>query len=384
MYFFKNNYNRESRTLIWSQRNVHNFIYNSCLYEFEDLIAAVDRADLISSRQYDILGRGLNKIIKSQSGQFPFLTKINPYRETISLPKNYDVFLTVIDFPWNLPSIKLLNNWQQKSKFSVCYLVELWRKDIPQFKNILKLLKNFDLICLCHAGIVEEVEAITQVPCMYLAPGVDTVKFYPHTQQQRSIDLTSLGRRSSVTHQALLELAETENFFYFYDYKSWADLRNDRHQSHRTLIANTIKNSRYFITNYAKINQPEQTQGQVEIGYRFFEGAAAGSVLIGCPPNSKVFKDYFHWDNAIIPIAFNEPNIAKVIAKLDRQPELLEQIRTSNVVNSLRQHDWVYRWEQVLTELGLPITAKMKERKIFLQGLAQNYLHGSQKNSISS
>ncbi len=370
-------YNRESRTLVWSQRNIQNFVYNSCLYEFEDIIGTVDQAEVISPQQYDLLGKGIKKLVKSQTKQFPILTKINPYRQSMSLEKEYDVFFTIIDFPWNLSSINLLDNWRKKSKFTVCYLIELWRKDIPQLKNFLKSLNNFDLICLGHAEIVDEVQEITQRPCMYLAPGVNTVKFYPDPQQQRSIDLASLGRRSSVTHQALLELAEQRNFFYFYDYISGADLRNDQHQSHRTLIANTLKNSRYFITNHAKINQPEQTQGQIEIGYRFFEGAAAGSILLGCPPNNQVFKDYFNWDNAVIPIAFDEPNIANIIAKLDSQPELLKQIRINNVVNSLRKHDWVYRWEQVLTKLGLPTTDEMEERKIYLQQLAQATLYNA-------
>ena len=375
-------YNRESRTLVWSQRSIQNFVYNFCLYEFEDIIGAVDRADIIFPQQYDFLGKGIKKLVKSQTKQFPALTKINPYRQTMSLEKEYDVFFTIIDFPWNLSSINLLDNWRKQSKFAVCYIIELWRKDIPQLKNFLKFFDNFDLICLGHAEIVDEVQEITQRPCMYLAPGVNTVKFRPQLNQHRSIDLASLGRRSPVTHQALLELAEQSNFFYLYDYISGADLRNDKHQSHRTLIANTLKNSRYFITNHAKINQPEQTQGQVEIGYRFFEGAAAGSVLLGCPPNNQVFKDYFNWDNAVIPIAFNEPNIANIIAKLDAQPELLKQIRINNVVNSLRQHDWVYRWEQVLTKLGLPTTDRMKERKIYLQQLAQASLYSTEEIRI--
>lgn len=376
--------NRESRTLVWSQRNIQNFIYNSCLYEFEDLVGEFEQGNVVSPQQYDFLGKAIKKLVKSQTKQFPFLTKINPYRQTISLEREYDVFFTILDFSWNLSSINLLNNWRKNSKFAVCYLIELWRKDIPQLKNFLQFFDNFDLICLGHGEIVDEVQEIIQRPCIYLAPGVDTVKFYPDLNRDRSIDLINVGRRSAVTHEALLELAEQSDFFYFYDYISGAGIRNNQHQSHRTFIANKLKNSRYFITNHAKINQPEQTQGQIEIGYRFFEGAAAGSILLGCPPNNQVFKDYFNWENAVIPIAFDEPNIAEIIAKLDAQPELLQQIRINNVVNSLRKHDWVYRWEQVLTELGLPATDEMEERKIYLQQLAQACLCNAEETKAVS
>ncbi|MEM6869162.1 MAG: hypothetical protein AAF528_12370, partial [Cyanobacteria bacterium P01_C01_bin.121] len=46
------------------------------------------------------------------------------------------------------------------------------------------------------------------------------------------------------------------------------------------------------------------------------------------------------------------------------------QIQTNNVVNSLLKHDWVYRWEQLLTELDLPATSAMENRKSQLKSMA--------------
>ena len=54
------------------------------------------------------------------------------------------------------------------------------------------------------------------------------------------------------------------------------------------------------------------------------------------------------------------------------------------MVNSLRKHDWVYRWEQVLTELGLPTTDGMEERKIYLQQLAQACLYRQELTKTTS
>lgn len=377
--------NRESRILVWSQRNIQNFIYNSCLYEFEDIIGEVDATQIIAPPQYDLMGRGVKKLVKTHTQQVKSLANLNPYRQSINLEQEYDVFFTILDFSWNVSSINCLKNRQKKCKYSVCYIIELWRKDLSKLKNFIEYFQNFDLICLGHSEIVEDVQKITNRPCIYLAPGVDTVKFYPNLERDRTIDLCTLGRRSPVTHQSLLQLAEQKNFFYHYSYISGAGFRSNKHQEHRTFTANLLKNSRYFITNYAKVNQPEQTQGQIEIGYRFFEGAAAGNILIGCPPKNKAFEQYFSWKNAVIPLDFNEPNIANIIADLDAQPEYLREIQTANVVNSLRQHDWVYRWEQVLKELGLSTTEAMEERKIYLQQLAQTCLGNlSNQNAIQS
>jgi hypothetical protein len=365
---------QECRVLVWSQRNIENFIFNSCLFEFEDIINQVDLADVIAPPQYNFGGKLVKKFVKNNTQYFKSIAKLNPYCQSISLEREYDILLTILDFPGNLSSINLLKNWRETCKFSVCYLVEIWRKDLPKLKNFLDFFQNFDLICLGHSEIVDDVQKIIKRPCIYLPPGVDAVKFCPDlATSHRSIDLLTLGRRSEVVHQALLELAEQKNFFYYYDYISGAEQRSNRYQEHRTLISNLLKSSRYFITNYAKVNQFQQTHGQREIGYRFFEGAAAGNILLGCSPDNAAFKYYFDWDNAVIPINFDEHNIVKIIAELDSQPELLKQIQTDNVVNSLLRHDWVYRWEQILNKLDISLTPGIEKRQHQLKNLARAY-----------
>jgi hypothetical protein len=366
---------QDSRVLVWSQRRIENFIFNSCLFEFEDIINKIDLADIISPPQYNFRQKIVRKFVKSNAQYFQPIVNFNPYFQSVYLEQEYDVFLTILDFPQNLSSINFLKNWRQKCQLSVCYLIEVWHKDLPKLKNFIQFFQDFDLICLGHSEIVDDVQKMINRPCIYLPPGVDAVKFCPDWKtSHRSIDLLTLGRRSHVVHQALLELAEQTKFFYYYDYVSGASQRGDRHQEHRTLIANLLKSSRYFIANYAKANRLQETHGQKEIGYRFFEGAAAGNVLLGCPPDNLAFKHYFDWENCIIPIDFDEHNIVNIIAELDSQPELLQQIQTDNVVNSLLRHDWVYRWEQVLRKLGMSITPGIKKRQHQLKELAQTYM----------
>lgn len=364
---------QNERVLVWSQRNIQNYIFNSCLYEFEDLIQSVDCTNLISPPQYNLWEKGIRKAIKNYTKYFKELAYTNPYFDRLYLDQKYDLFFSIIDFPYNLSSINLLKNWRKNCQVAVCYIIEIWHHDLPKLKNFIKFFQSFDLICLGHSQIVKDVEKIVGRPCIYLPPGVDAVKFHPHSQDSRAIDLCSLGRRSDPTHQALLKLAEQKNFFYYYDHIVGGDLRIKEYQAHRTLISNLLKNSRYFITNRAKVNEPEQTKGQIEIGYRFFEGAAAGNILLGCPPNNAAFKQYFDWESAVIPIPFDEPKIGNIIAELDKNPEQLATIRRNNVVNSLAKHDWVYRWEEVLNQVGMSTTPAMQKRKAYLNQLALGY-----------
>ncbi|MEO1800393.1 MAG: hypothetical protein AAFR62_08185, partial [Cyanobacteria bacterium J06629_2] len=56
---------QNERVLVWSQRNIQNYIFNSCLYEFEDLIQSVDCTNLISPPQYNLWEKGIRKAIKN-------------------------------------------------------------------------------------------------------------------------------------------------------------------------------------------------------------------------------------------------------------------------------------------------------------------------------
>ncbi len=380
-----NSSRKDSRILVWSLRNLQNFVYNSCLYEFEDVIQAVDDADILAPPQYNASGTFLKRIVENSTRYVAAspLTKLNPYGSDIELAYDYDIYFVTLDFPWSIASINLLKNWRRRCRIAVCYVVEIWSEDLPQMAHFMKFFNEFDLVCVGTYHILDDVQKMADVPCMFLPPGIDTLKFYPDLENEhRAIDVTSLGRRSPTTHEALLAKAAEESFFYYHELTNGSVLRVENHQEHRTLIANLLKNSRYFITNYAKADLPGLIAGEYEIGYRFFEGAASGNVLIGAPPRGDLFGRYFDWEDSIIPVNFDEPDIVNIIAELDSQPAYLKKIRTQNVANSLLKHDWVYRWEQVLNELEMPLPPAMEDRKRHLKQLADNLLKPEMRSEM--
>ena len=58
------------------------------------------------------------------------------------------------------------------------------------------------------------------------------------------------------------------------------------------------------------------------------------------------------------------------IRDLDAQPARIAQIRLNNVVDCLRRHDWVYRWNYLIKTLGMEPTAAALDREKRLQKLA--------------
>src|SRR6185437_14622537 len=85
-------------------------------------------------------------------------------------------------------------------------------------KYLLELLAEFDHIFVGVQHVVDEVSQIVGVPCGYLPAAADVLRFAPYPDfPSRTIDVCNIGRRSQVTHAALLGLARERRLFYYYD-----------------------------------------------------------------------------------------------------------------------------------------------------------------------
>jgi len=139
------------------------------------------------------------------------------------------------------------------------------------------------------------VERLIGRPCTYLPFAVDVPRFAPASSDQpRLIEVCNIGRRSAATHHALLDHAERRQSFYYYDTvaPSGADLKHrtfhvDSPHEHRRMLAAILKRSSFYIANRSYANKPEFLAGREEISARFYEGAAAGAVMIGEAPRTE-------------------------------------------------------------------------------------------------
>jgi hypothetical protein len=164
-------------------------------------------------------------------------------------------------------------------------------------------------------------------------------------------------------------MVRENRLFYLHDSIGGGQAINSR--EHRALFANVAKRSRYFIVNPGKIDEPGQRGRQIEIGNRYFEGAASGSIMVGERPDNEVFDELFDWPDAVTHLPYDSRDIDVVIKNLDGDPERKERIRRTGVVKALTRYDWVYRWEKILKTVGLEPTQGMLERKDRLRKRAE-------------
>ncbi len=357
----------DSRICMVSLRNLERIVARCVDYEFEDVACEIDDVDLYTadSRFQYIWG---DKVANQIARQLKIPT-FNPCVKNLNIDKDYDLFVAICMFPRDLLTINSIKGWKERCKKTVCYIDEFWAGSFHLWSGHMKILSQFDHVLIGCNETVSPVQDIIKKPCYYMPAGIDTIRFCPYPDPpQRSIDVYSLGRRHEGTHKSLVKMAEQRKMFYIYDSVKNAETHD--YLYHRELFANIAKRSRYFFVHHAKFNQTYETYGQEEIGFRYFEGAAAGTVMIGQPLESEMFDKYFNWPDAVIPFHFGTTDIVEFLEDLDAQPERLAKVQRENTIQSLLRHDWAYRWRQILDVSGLKPRPALAEREEQLNKLA--------------
>ncbi|MFO1393245.1 MAG: glycosyltransferase [Steroidobacteraceae bacterium] len=288
----------------------------------------------------------------------------NPGLKSVRLTHSYDAVIAVCQNWWDLLQLNAILDWHRHCGTSVCYVDELYSCDIDAYRHWLPALARFDHIVLGMRGSVNAVERAIGKRCHHVPLGIDALRFSPYPDPpQRVIDIYSIGRRLPSLHDALVDYAVGTGRLYLYD--TIVDVANAStisHVAYRDALAGLVKRSRFFLVAPAKHDTTSQTGGQQEIGYRYFEGAAAGAVMLGQAPQCDAFHELFDWPDAVVPVRADGSDAAEVLETLSEQPRRLDGIGRRNAREVLLRHDWVYRWMQVLAIAGLEPSAKMLAR----------------------
>jgi spore maturation protein CgeB len=342
------------------------------MYEAEDVFAECADVDLLylePGKRFQLRSRLQWRLLYKDISRR--LAHANPGLQPVQLAKDYDLFMLVCPIYSDPLHVNAIRGWKERCRTSVCWIDELWAHHVPQYKYWLPLLREFDYVILGLSGSVEAVGNAIGRRCHYVPGGVDALRFSPYPDPPaRVIDVYSIGRRSERIHQSLLELGRQT--FYVHDtLQNVSDNQTLDHRAHRGLYANMAKRSRFFMVAPGLTNNAELTGGQVEVGFRYYEGAAAGAVLLGNTPDCETFRRAFDWPDAVIEIKADGSDTTEVLTKLAAQPDRLQEISRRNAAEALLRHDWVYRWKEILAIAGLKPTSAMEAREKRLNELAE-------------
>ncbi len=347
---------------ILSQRGLSTHVSRCCGYEFEDVLReAFPGTRLYAPRLNPSIQAGLKvKARVAHTGSFGGIFD-NVF--AVEQADEHEVLLASMGNARDLALLGAVKDWRRKSRYAICWIHELWIGEIPRLRGMLRVLEQFDLVLSSLYYTAEKLREELKGPdVIYLPPGVDTLGFAPVTEPSlRPIDITNLGKIAEATHKSLFQYVKRIDGFYFFDTeKGTHEARSP--SEHRFRYANILKRSRYFLCHFAKVAF-EDSGGQLEFGLRYFEGLAAGCVVLGSRQSRPDFDEYLGWEDSVIEMPFECPNASEILQKLDRESDRLREISARNVRRSLEGNDHVHRWQTIVDRLGLPHQYHMSRRQ---------------------
>lgn len=256
-----------------------------------------------------------------------------------------------------------------RAAVAVARIEELYPGDLPLRADVRAYLRRFDHVFLGAEQACAPLEAELGVPVTHLPPAVDAVAFGRGAlASPRPIDVYAMGRRHAPYHDAMLARAERSGELYLYDTFTGNPLIKD-HRAHRANLRGLVRRTHAFVVNLARMDEPGRTGGE-EVGFRYFEGAAGGAVLVGSRPAGPSFERLFPWDDAVVELVRDGSDVDEVLDGLAADPARVARIRRDNVHGVLDAHDIAHRVAQVLETVELPHTPPLEERMQRLRHLA--------------
>ena len=359
-------YDLTRRVLLVSPYNAIPRPWYGVAYEFLNVIAGIEAATIVAPAATPHFEGTLKAVAPELSVvRHKAMTLVHratgrasvAQMQVTQLDADYDLCFYMCQFPHELPEIGRVRHWRQRSGRACAFLLETWSHVLAKCRNDLQILDQFDHVFVFNAESIPLLRQYTSTPISFLPTGADCLIPDSRHPPERSIDVLSIGRRTAEMHACLLDCADRHGLFYVYDAFTNMSVRD--WASARRMNAEQIRRAKYFMVWNPTALQSRgiaALANQNAISTRYFEGAAGGAVLLGSRPNVAEFDRLFDWPDAVVDLPTAPEEVWAVIAGLNADPARRARIGLTNRAQSLRRHDWAYRWATVLKTLGLART----------------------------
>jgi hypothetical protein len=334
---------RDERVLIPTNRHWYKIVSAGTILDFEDAMRGVANTELL---ELPPLGRRA-RFRALASGQ-----RIRP----ATVPGGpYDLCLFILFQPHEIRALANVAGLRQHCRKVAVYIFDAWVGATDVFRRYRKLWRLCDRIFVSFPRAAEAYARYVDCPIEYLPQAADPARFHPF-REDRPLHLLSVGRRLEEIHRRLMEISSRHDLWYHFS-ESRAPAAIDLGDS-QFLLGRLCQSARIQICWPVDLTDAEHPRAgfSVEDGSpvtaRWFEAAAAGSVVLGARPRSPEFAELFPFPDFVREIDSHSP------AELERDVlDALENQRDSNQRRALadhvrRVHTWQARCERILDAMA--------------------------------
>lgn len=334
-------------------------------YEFEDVVSEIEGAPVVpmTYRYLDPRERARRKARGA-------LARIGrPAGQAVVSPApDSDVVLLTATTPYHLRALDELTG-VPGSTLRCAYLPELWPRQLERCPVEQWRPRRLDHVFVSVAAVAEPLRELLRCPVTYVPLATDVARFARAAHPTaRPIDLLNVGRRDPAVHDELRVAAARLGWRYHFDTMPVGDIAD--FIAHRDVYAGLLGITSVAICNNAKFDDPDLTSATRETSSRLFECLAAGTVMVGQPPDDELL-DLIGLDRSAMPFhraPAHEPAAVREVTAW-ALATVTDADRQDAMHHAAAAHDWSHRWEAMTAALGLDAPRGLTARRAELAGL---------------
>jgi hypothetical protein len=242
--------------------------------------------------------------------------------------------------------LDLFTGWEQVPN-KIVYLFDTLP---PQFPVVQKLFSDnkFNILVTSFVDAVDPLQTLTGNEWHAIEQAVPVDLFSPVPIEQRSIHFSSYGRRFPAFHEVLLEFCRTKGLYYDF---TTHDARHPTAPSEHLYYQYGwhLSHSLFTISWPVELTNPKRAGNLHPVTCRWFEAAAAGTVMLGKQPGNSLFDNHIFKDAVVNIDPFNDK--AEILRQLEITWGKREQLfRHAEIMRekNLQRLTWTDRVQRML------------------------------------
>ena len=277
-------------------------------------------------------------------------------------PAQDDLFVACLSINDVIGLFGRANGWHRPFRRVFCYVFDAWVNEYEVAKSALRhrvspysrVIRQLDHLFVSNPDSVQQYEAVYRIPVTYVPLAADVLQF-GSLQPQRPITVNAYGRQHP-PHVEILSRTFNSN-------RSSRALHHTDHvaigavsslRQHRAHFWKLLSMSCITLAYDPVAVDPGSRSFPFSfIGQRWFEGLAAGCVVVGIRPNCDEAARLLHWKDATLEAPREPEDFLEFIDGLLADGSRLARIRVSNHRQMLLEHDWGYRVAGMLAVVGV-------------------------------
>jgi hypothetical protein len=235
---------------------------------------------------------------------------------------NADIAWCVLMGPENY-RLDLYKNWQAGCKTKILYLYDTLPSQYPLIKRLFSN-NTWDLLITSFNDAVDDLTRITGRKWHCAEQAADLDVFNPVPLDQRLIHFSSYGRRNPLLHDSVKDFCSVNGLYYDYTTHDARHPVADAAELYRQ-YAWHLSHSVFTFSWPVELTHPIRAGHLHPVTCRWFEAAAAGTVMLGQSPRNALFDTIF-FEHMVKPVQLSGNSNS-----IYQQLELLWQNRAAHI-----------------------------------------------------